>query len=236
MTTTPDLIERLVACATPVRRLRPPLVRAGRWLLFAVLLVGVIGAAHGLRPDIFECVRQPRFVVAAFGALATGMLAAVASFRVSLPDASRLWLVLPSPALALWVSAIGYGCLTDWVSIGPDGIRLGEAVRCFATLVLTSVPLSIAMLVMLSYAALLRSTEVSLVGGLAVAAVTSFALSLFHDLDATVTILVWNLGSAAILATLSALFGKSMFRWTAARFMPMLEHSISEPMKNAETR
>jgi hypothetical protein len=58
--------------------------------------------------------------------------------------------------------------------------------------------------------------------------VTSFALSLFHDLDATAMILVWNLCSTAILATLSALFGKSMFRWTAARFMPMPEHSISE--------
>jgi hypothetical protein len=241
MTTTPDLIDRLVACATPVRRLQPPLVRAGWWLLFAALLLGFIGAAHGLRPDIFECMRQPRFVVAMFGALATGVLAAVASFRVSLPDGSRLWLLLPSPALALWVSAVGYGCLNDWVSIGPDGIRLGEAVRCFATLVLTSVPLSVAMLVMLSHAALLRATEVSLAGGLAVAAVSSFALSLFHDLDATVMILMWNLGSAAVLATLGAVFGKSMFRWTAARLTPMPEHSINDarvrsPVKNSETR
>jgi hypothetical protein len=226
--TTPDLIDRLVACATPVRRLQPPLVRAGWWLLLAVLLLGVIGAAHGLRPDIFECVQQPRFIVATFGALATGMLAAAASFQVSLPDGSRLWLLLPSPALALWLSTIGYGCLTDWVSIGPDGIRLNEAVRCFATLLLTSVPLSITMLVMLSYAAPLRSTEVSLTGGLAVAAVTSFALSLFHELDATVMILVWNLGSAAIFSALGALFGKSMFRWTAARLMPMQEHSIND--------
>ncbi len=220
MTTTPDLIDTLVACATPVRRLRPPLVRAGLWLLFAAFLLGVIGIAHGLRPDIFECVRQPRFVVAMFGALATGILAAVASFRVSLPDSSRRWLLLPLPALALWVSVIGYGCLTDWVSIGSDGVRLGEAARCFATLLLTSVPLSVAMLVMLRYASRLRPTEVSLMGGLAVAAVTSFALSLFHDLDATVMILVWNLGSAAILAALSAVFGRSMFAWTAARLTP----------------
>jgi hypothetical protein len=228
VTTTPDLIDTLVACATPVRRLKPPLVRAGWWLLFAALLLALIAVAHGLRRDIFECLRQPRFVIATLGALTTGMLAAIASFRVSLPDGSRLWLLLPLPALALWVSAIGYGCVIDWVSIGPDSIRPGEAVRCFATLLLTSVPLSIAMLVMLSHAAPLRATEVSLVGGLAVAAVTSFALSLFHDLDATAMILVWNLGSAAVLATLSALFGKSMFGWTAARLTPMLEHSINE--------
>lgn len=228
MTTTPDLIDALVANASPVRRLRPPLVRAGLWLLFAAFLLALIGVAHGVRPDIFERVQQTRFVVAMFGALATGLLAAVASFRVSLPDASRLWLLLPLPALALWVSAIGYGCLTDWVSIGPDGVRFGEAVRCFATLLLISAPLSVAMLVMLRYAALLRSTEVSLMGGLAVAAMTSFALSLFHNLDATMMILVWNLGSAAILAALSAVFGKSMFAWTAARLMPALERATTK--------
>jgi hypothetical protein len=228
VTTTPDLIDTLVACAPPVRRLRPPLARAGLWLLFAAFLLGVIGVAHGLRADIFQCVQQPRFVAAMLGALSTGILAAVASFHVSLPDNSRLWLLLPLPALALWVSVIGYGCLTDWVSIGPDGVRLGEAARCFATLVLTSVPLSVAMLVMLRYAAQLRTTEVSLMGGLAVAAVTSFALSLFHDIDATLMVLLWNLGSAAILASLSAIFGRSLFAWTAARVMPALRWSSTK--------
>jgi hypothetical protein len=42
---------------------------------------------------------------------------------------------------------------------------MGETLRCFATLVLTSVPL-------------------------AVAAITSSALSLFHDLDGTMMILI----------------------------------------------
>ena len=88
------------------------------------------------------------------------------SFRVSLPEASAGWLLLPVPALVLWLSSIGYGCLTDWVRIGPDGMRMGEAVRCFATLLLTSVPLSVAMLVMLRFAAYLSPTRVSAVGGL----------------------------------------------------------------------
>jgi hypothetical protein len=64
-------------------------VRAGLWLLFAALLLGLIGVAHGLRPDILDCVREPRFAVAMFGSLATGILAALASFRVSLLDRSR---------------------------------------------------------------------------------------------------------------------------------------------------
>ena len=217
MTRTPDLIDALVETAAPVRRLRPPIIRAGLWLAFAAIVLGLIAIAHGLRPDFSDRVRQPLFVLGMLGALATGMLAAVASFRLSLPDSSRLWAVLPLPALGLWVATIGYGCLTDWVSMDPDGLHMGEAIRCFATLLMTSVPLSIAMLVMLRYAARLRPLEVSVMGGLAVAAVTAFALSLFHELDATVMILIWNLGSAVLIAALGSLFGQSMLTWMASR-------------------
>jgi hypothetical protein len=218
VTRTPDLIDALVETATPVRRLRPPIVRAGLWLAFAAIVLGLIAIAHGVRPDFSDRLRQPLFVLGMLGALATGISAAVASFRLSLPDSSRLWTLLPLLALALWVATIGYGCLTDWVSMDPDGIRPGEAVRCFATLLMTSVPLSIAMLVMLRHTALLRPIEVSILGGLAVAAVTAFALSLFHDLDATVMILIWNLGAAALIATLGSLFGRSMLTWMASHF------------------
>jgi len=220
MTTTPEVIDTLVDCATPVRRLHPPLVRASLWLLFAAFVLVLIAVGHGVRPDLAERLGQPVFVIGMLGALATGILAAIASFKVSLPDTSRWWLLLPVPPLAVWVSTIGYGCLTAWVSVGPDGIRMGEAMRCIATLLMTSVPLSIAMLAMLRYATLLRPTEVCAAGGLAVAAVTAFALSLFHDLDATVMILVWNLGVAALIAVLAGLFGRSLLTWIAARFAP----------------
>jgi len=228
VTRTPDLIDALVETAAPVRRLRPPIIRAGLWLAFAAIVLGLIAIAHGLRPDFSDRVRQPLFVLGMLGALATGMLAAVASFRLSLPDSSRLWAVLPLPALALWVATIGYGCLTDWVSMDPDGLHMGEAIRCFATLLMTSVPLSIAMLVMLRYAALLRPLEVSVMSGLAVAAVTAFALSLFHELDATVMILIWNLGSAVLIAALGSLFGQSMLTWMASRFATLPRPNIGQ--------
>ena len=220
VTNTPDLIETLVECATPVRRLRPPLMRAGLWLAFAALILVLVAIAHGLRSDLAIQMQRPLFLVGMMAALATGILAAIASFQISLPDSSRWWLLLPVPPLALWVSTIGYGCLTDWVSIGPDGVHMDEALGCFATLLMTSVPLSIAILLMLRYAALLRPTEVCVTGGLAVAAMTAFALSLLHDLDATIMILVWNLAVAALIAGLASLFGRSMLTWIAMRFTP----------------
>jgi hypothetical protein len=227
MRNTSDLIDALADSVTPVRRLRPPFLRAAIWLLLAAIVLALLSLAHGVRSDLSERLRQPAFVVSMIGALATAALAAMASFKLSLPDSSRRWLLLPLPALAVWVSTIGYGCLTDWVRIDPQGIHMGEAFRCLATLLLTSVPLSIAMLVMLRHAALLRPTAVAAIGGLAVAAMTSFALSLIHDLDATMMILLWNLGSAALIAGLASAFGGPTLAWVADRVMPELPAQLS---------
>ena len=217
MITTPDLIESLVADASPARRLRPPAARSALWLLFAAAIVSLLATSHGLRPDLGQRLHQPVFAIGIVASLLTGVLAAVASFVVSLPDRSRLWLLLPAPALAVWVSTIGYGCLTDWVKVGADGIRLGEAIDCFATLVLASAPLSLAMLVMLRYAALLEPASVAAMGGLAVSAIAATALSLFHSLDATVMVLMWNLGIAALFVGLASALGRKMFSWVAPR-------------------
>jgi hypothetical protein len=219
VTRTPELIDALVACATPVRRLRPPVLRACLWLALAGVVLALLAVGHGVRSDLVARLHQPAFAVSMVAALATGILAAVAAFAISLPDRSRWWLLLPVPALAAWIATIGYGCFADWVSIGPDGVRAGETLRCFATLVLTSVPLSIALAVMLRYAALLRAGAVAAMGGLAVAAITATALSLLHDLDATAMILVWNLGTAALITGAASLFGRRLFGWMAARVL-----------------
>ena len=211
MVTTPELIDMLCAAAKPVRRLRPPLVRAALWLLLAGLVLVALAALLGTRPDLALRLREPTFLGALAGALLTGVLAAVAAFHLSLPDRSRLWLLLPLPALVLWVSTIGYGCLTDWVSIGPDGIRLGTTLECFATLLIASAPTSMILLVMLRHTARLYPTTVAMMGGLASAGIAATALSLFHEFDATVMVLIWNLGVAALIVALAGMSGPSLF-------------------------
>jgi hypothetical protein len=213
--TTPDLIESLVANSTPVRRLRPPVARAVGWLLFAALMLALLAVSHDLRPDLALRLQQPEFVIGIAASLATGVLAAIASFLLSIPDRSRVWLLLPMPALFVWVSTIGYGCLVNWVSLQPGNMPFGDEAGCFALLVLTGVPLSLAMLIMLRHAALLAPTRVAISGGLAVAAVTATALSIFHNHDASAIILIWNLGTAALLVALGGAFGRRMFSWVA---------------------
>jgi hypothetical protein len=153
VTRTPELIDTLVECATPVRRLRPPLMRVAIWLALARLILALVAIGHGVRSDLAERLHQPAFAVSLAAALATGILAATAAFAISLPDRSRWRLLLPLPALAVWIATIGYGCFFGWVSIGPDGIRLGEELRCLALLILTGVPLAIVLATMLCYAA-----------------------------------------------------------------------------------
>lgn len=217
MIKTPDLISSLAANAAPVRRLRSPVMRAACWLLLAAVVLTLLAVNQGIRPDLVQRLQEPAFAVSIAAAALTGVLAAIAAFLVSLPDRSRLWVLLPIPTLILWLSNVGYQCLTQWVAIEPHGMSLGEAARCFATLVLTSLPLSLAMLVMLRYAAPLRPTAATFMGSLAVAAITATALSLFHVVDATIMILMWNFGTAVLFLGLAGLFGRKMFRWVAPR-------------------
>ena len=61
----------------------------------------------------------------------------------------------------------------------------------------------------------LSPAPVAMMGSLAVAAITAVALSLFHPIDATVLILFWNFGVAALFLTFSGLYGKRLFEWLA---------------------
>ncbi|WP_454743616.1 NrsF family protein [Cupriavidus necator] len=213
MTRTPDLIDALVADATPVRRLRPPAMRATCWLLLAVVTLALVAFHHGLRPDLALRLEQDLFVTGVAAATLTGVLAAVAAFMASVPGHSRRWLLLPVPSLLVWFATIGYGCLTDWIRIGPGGISPGETASCFATLALVSTPLSFALLRMLWYTARLSPTLVAMCGSLAVAAMTTTALSVLHPIDASAMILLWNFGVALLFLGVSARYGSRLFTW-----------------------
>lgn len=204
MIATSALIDLLVANARPVRRLKPPLVRALLWLSFAALVLVLLVVGHGIRPDLDQRASEPLFVVAICASLSTGVLAALAAFMINVPDRSRAWALMPLPALLVWLSTIAYGCLTHWIEIGPGGVHAGETLRCFATLMLTSLPLALALLAMLRNGSLLRPTAVTITASLAVAAIAASTMSLIHDLNATAMILLWNIGAAAAIVVAGA--------------------------------
>lgn len=215
---TDRLIDALIADAKPVRRLAPPMLRALSWMIVAAIIVAIISLLHGLRPDLGAKLDDSMFVIQVLAAAATGALAGIAAFQISLPDRSMAWAALPLPALAVWFSVVGYGCLTDWISLDADSIRLGRAADCLATLVVTSVPLWLLLIVMLRRASPMSRVISALTASLAVAAVTSAAMSLYHDLDATIMVLMWNVGTAVLVIGLGRAFGPGLLN--RARAMP----------------
>ena len=212
MMPTPDLIDQLAAGLTPVRRLRSPMTRAVQWLLLATIVIAMLVIARGLRPDFWQCVLDRSFVVCTGASVATGIFAATAAFMLIMPDRSRGWVLFPLPAVAAWLSTIGYQCLTNWVAFNPEDMSWAEAARCLSTLVLASLPLTLTILVMLRHSAPLRPVSATLTAGLAVSAITATAMSLIHNLDASVMILVWNLGAASMVMGATGTIGRRFVR------------------------
>lgn len=192
------------------------MLRALAWLAIAAGLVVLLGALAGVRPDLGTRLQQPAFLLQISASLVTGIAAAVAAFHISLPDRSWRWLALPAPSVSVWIAAIGYGCLTAWIALTPDGIGVGPTLRCFATVVLTSFPLSLLLLIMLRHAGHIRPIATAAAGGLAVAAVAATALSILHDLDATILVLLWNFGALVFFVGGATLGGRRIYFWAGA--------------------
>ncbi|WP_198377864.1 NrsF family protein [Neoroseomonas rubea] len=207
---TEDLIGRLAEDLRPVRPLGPPLRRCAAWLAFAALVIGAAIVAFGARHDLMERLARPHEGAQLLFAVATGVLAAIAAFELSLPDRSPRWALLPVPAVLAWGATLGFGCLDDVARMGPQALVLGTSWGCFRFVVLMGVPLALSLVWMLRHAGPLRPVPVAMLGGLAGAALSAAGLSVFHHLDAAAMVLAWHGGSTLLVVLGFGLFGR---RW-----------------------
>jgi hypothetical protein len=217
MPSTADLIDRLAAEARPVRRLARPSVRALAWLAVAAAFVGVVASIAGIRPGLLQALDDPRFAIGRAGALATAITAALAAFQLSVPDRSARWLWLPLPFAALWLGAMGVGCIADWLAVGPQGLALGHSADCFVAILTTSVPLGALLLVMVRHAGPVRPVATALAAGLALAAVGEGGLTLYHDVDASLMDLLIHLAAVAGVIALALSGSRVLYRAGAPR-------------------
>ena len=202
MITTPQLIDSLAADARPVRRLRPPLARAGLWLGVFVAIVAAATWATGAWPLMLERLTLTRFAVEMAATFLTGIAAVIAAFTLSLPDRSRVWTVLPLPPLVLWLASSGYGCYENWIADGPQGWRLGRSSDCFIFILTMSIPVGVALYLALRRALPLEPLRVMAMGGLGVAALAAATLQFYHPFDVTVVDLAVHV--TAVLIVVSA--------------------------------
>jgi hypothetical protein len=208
---TEQLIARLAASAEPVKRLRPPLVRAAFWLIGVAAVGAVVIPFWGDFGLFAKKLDDPKFVVELIGTLLTGIAAVIAAFELSLPDRSPAWAWLPMPPLALWLAASGYNCWRDWIELGDTGWRFGESAACFGTIIGFSIPMGAALLFFLARAKPLSPAPVATMGGLGVAGLAAFFLEFNHPIDASFLDLGWHAAAVGLVVAGTSFFG----RWRA---------------------
>jgi hypothetical protein len=201
---TDRLIAELAAGAAPVRRLRPPAIRAALWLLVVAAIAAAIVLAFANLPMFAARASNPKLALELAGTLLTGILAVLAAFELSLPDRSAAWVLLPLPSFALWLGASGYSCWRHWLAFGPGGWEIGESADCFRFILGFGIPLGLALLFVLRRARPLAPVRVAAMGGLGVAALAAFFLQFFHPFDVTFMDLGVHLIAVALVAGFAA--------------------------------
>lgn len=193
------LINDLATDLVPVRRLRPPSVRALVWLAVVVATATVLAMIADLPAVGHRLAAAPDMWLAVTGSAATAILAAFAAFQLSLPDARRAWAALPLPAALLWIVASGVGCLRAWFVPDTHAAVLSEARDCLLFIIALSVPLSALLIMMLRRACPLQPGLTAAIAGLAAAAAAATLLNFFHPFDAAATDLAVHVFAVALV-------------------------------------
>jgi hypothetical protein len=211
--TTGRLIEQLAGSLAAMPPLPRPWLRTARWLSLSLLFVALVVLIVSPRADLTDKLSETRFLIEQGAALLTGVMAAYAAFASTIPGVSRKVILLPLLPLAIWLGSLGQGCLDAWVRSGPEGLALQPDWLCFPAILLVGSLPAIAMLAMLQRGAPLSPRLSVALGGLAAAGLGDFGRRMFHPQDASVMVLVWQVGSVLILAALAGCIGRRLFDW-----------------------
>jgi hypothetical protein len=140
--------------------------------------------------------------------LATALTAAYAAFASAVPGFDRRLLLLPLAPLTVWLASIGHGCLQDWIELGTDGLAIRPDWDCLLLATMIGVVPAAAIIAMLRAAPPLRPRATLALAALAVAALANFGLQFAHVHDASIMVLTWHLGGAAVFSALGGWLGE----------------------------
>jgi len=212
-----ELIKRLVADLQPVRPLRPPWMRAVLWMAIALPYVAAVVWGKLMMVDAAQISADARFMVEQAATLATALTAAIAAFHSAIPGLDRKILLLPLAPLGLWLASVGHGCMQDWLRFGADGLTIRPDWDCLPMAVMIGIVPAAVIVVMLRKGAPLRPRLTLALAALAVASIANFGLQFAHFRDASIMVLAWHLGAAAVLSALGGWLGGRVLAWRPAR-------------------
>jgi hypothetical protein len=210
------LIQGLASDLRPVRPLPAPSKRAVIWLGFVVVAGLLLSLIADLPAFTHRLMASPDMWMAMTGSTLTAVLAAIAAFKLSMPDSPKAWAWLPLPAVLLWIFASGLGCLRNYVLPGTHMAPMDETMECLVIIVALSVPFSLLMFAMLREAFSLLPALTASIAGLAVAAASATLLNLFHPFDAGAVDLLVHAFAVALVIAVSRIVGRRL--WASANF------------------
>ena len=210
---TDKLIQRLAENSDPVSRLSPPSVRTVIWLTLAIPYVVLVVLVMSPRTDLAAKLSDAAFVIEQVAALATGITAGMAAFASIVPGFDRRLVLLPFLPFGMWLGSLGLGCIRAWLRFGPDGLSLQPDWFCFPAIILVGMVPAIAMASMLRRGAPLTPHLTTMLGGLAAAGLGNFGLRLFHPQDASIMVLVWQMGTVFVLTAVAGWAGRFLLNW-----------------------
>lgn len=212
---TEDLISQLSVGLKPVRRLPSPLAMLGLWCLFCASIIGAALLISGLRADFAAWLMDGFDLYHLMSAALVALTAGYAAFQLAMPDRDQRWALLPVPAVVGWLVTMGWGCLADLARLGPEALAITISYPCLNFIIGLGVPMTATIVYLTRHAALLRPMPVAALGGLSAAAFASLGLSLVHELNAAVMVLVWHGIAVLVVTCIGALTGPLLMQRAA---------------------
>ncbi len=205
---TENLVERLTAELTPVRRLARPEIRLARWLLLSMPASLLVAWSFGFRPDLLACLGDRAFQLEEAAAVLTAIVGAYAALCAGLPDQPGWKVWLPLAPMAVWLGVLGQQCLAVVLLLGPAGLQITADPLCFPAIVMGGLIPAVAIVAMLRRAGMFRVSHACLCGAMSAAALGAAALRLFHTQDAAIMVIVWQLGSVVLFSLIAGALGR----------------------------
>lgn len=216
---TERLVERLAENLTPVRPIARPAARLARWLLISAPAACLVVWAFGPRPDLAARLADRGFVVEVGAALLTALTGIYAALCAGLPDQPGWKIWLPTAPMALWLGTLGKQCVDVFLRLGPGGLTVTWDATCLPAIALGGLVPALAIAVMLRHTTKFRPARAYLCGALGAAALGAAALRLYHLEDAAIMVIIWQLGSVALISLTAGALGRILADTSTERFM-----------------
>jgi hypothetical protein len=207
---TEELVAKLAADITPVRRLAPVGVRLVRWLTLAALVVGAGVMLVGPRADVVDRLTDSHFVLvlSVLGLLTVS--SARAALAMSVPDDGRspLAVALPLGAGAIWAAVLAVALAAGGSVVAQLDGEPAHAACAFQTAGLAIVP-AIALFVMVRAGAATAPSQAGVLVLAAALGAGAVGVALMCPVDRAAHQVVWHFLPVATLAVLGSLAGRA---------------------------